>query len=88
VGDYNAFLGKKWKDIFNLSFFYDSTKGWINDPLSFQEDTTSLEGYGFSVQLKETNGFSGRFYMAKPMGNPEPSNDRDPQYYFEFSYNF
>lgn len=88
VGDYNAFSGKKWRDVFNLSFFYDSTKGWINDPLSFQEDDISLEGYGFAIQLKETNGFVGRFYMAKPMGNPDPSNDRDPQYYFEFSYHF
>ncbi len=86
VGDYNAFSGKKWKDIFNLSFFYDATKGWINDPLSFQEKSISLEGYGFAIQLKETHGFVGRFYMAKPMGKPEPSNDREPQYYFELSY--
>ncbi len=86
VGHYNAFSGKKWRDIFNLSFFYDSTQGWINDPLPFQKDDISLEGYGFAIQLKEIYGFTGRFYMAKPMGNPEPSNDRDPQYYFEFSY--
>lgn len=88
VGDYNAFSGKKWRDIFNLSFFYDSTKGWINDPLLFQKDDISLEGYGFAIQLKEINGLVGRFYVAKPLGNPEPSNDREPQYYFEFSYNF
>ncbi|MCW8931018.1 MAG: hypothetical protein OQL19_12365 [Gammaproteobacteria bacterium] len=88
IGDYDAFSGKKWRDLFNLSFFYDSTKGWVNDPLSFQDESISLEGYGFAIQLKEINGFVGRFYMAKPIGNPEPSNDRDPQYYFEFSYNF
>lgn len=88
IGHYNAFSGKKWRDIFNLSFFYDSTKGWINDPLPFQKDDISLEGYGLAIQLKEIYGFLGRFYMAKPMGNPEPSNDRDPQYYFEFSYHF
>ncbi len=88
VGDYNAFAGRKWRDIINLSFFYDSTKGWINDPLSFQKDSIKLEGYGFAVQLKEIYGVLGRFYMAKPVGKPEPSNDRDPQYYFELSYHF
>ncbi len=88
IGDYNAFAGRKWKDIFNLSFFYDTTKGWINDPLTFQEETISLEGYGFAIQLKELYGFVGRLYMAKPMGRPDPSNDRDPQYYFELSYHF
>ena len=88
IGDYPAFSGKKWRDIFNLSFFYDTTKGWINDPLYFQDDDISLEGYGLAIQLKDINDFSGRFYLAKPMGDPDASNDRDPQYYFEFSYNF
>lgn len=88
IGAYSAFSGKKWRDVFNLSLFYDTTKGWINDPIFFQEEDISLEGYGFSIQLKDINGFSGRFYMAKPMGNPEVSNNRDPQYYFESSYNF
>ncbi len=88
IGHYNAFAGRKWQDIFNLSFFYDATKGWNNDPLSFQDNSIKLEGYGFAIQLKELYGVSGRFYMAKAIGKPEPSNDRDPQYYFDVSYQF
>ena len=79
---------RTWGEIFQLSFFLDYAWGEINEPLFGEEETEDFSGGGIGFQFNVPNKFYARFDVATPISDQEPSDDRDPQYFFRMSYTF
>lgn len=71
-----------------VSAFYDYASGELNDPQPNDMDSPTIQGYGLSMQISPKQKYVARLELAFPGGDPEPSNERDPQYYFKFGYQF
>jgi len=60
-----------------------------NSPLvGSQLGSSHLAGAGVGLQFNLPGRVFSRLDVAKPLTDREPSNDRDPQYYFRFGMNF
>ncbi len=85
-----AFQNRTWGELLQFSVFVGSAKGWVNDPLP--SDTTRdvrLSGAGVGAQFTLPGQMLARMSLAKPIGNgPDPSNGRNPQFFFDVRYDF
>jgi hemolysin activation/secretion protein len=84
-----AFGGHTWGQVLQFSLFADYATGAFNQPLlAAQERSVELSGVGGSVQLSVPGRIFTRLDVATPISNRDPSNGRDPQYYFRFGMTF
>lgn len=84
-----AFGGRTWGQMLQLSLFADYAHGQLNDPLLAQQtDSVELAGVGGSIQFSIPGKVFSRLDVATPLTGRDPSNDRDPQYYFRFGMTF
>lgn len=84
-----AFGGRTWGQILQFSIFTDYAHGELNEPLlGSQSSRTELAGAGGAVQFSIPGRVFARVDVATPITEREPSNDRDPQYYFRFGMTF
>ncbi len=79
---------RTWGEIFQLAFFIDYAWGEVNEPLIGEESSEDFYGGGLGLQFNVPNKFYARFDVATPISDQEPSDDRDPQYFFRMSYTF
>ena len=87
--DRPAFGGRTWGQVLQVSLFADYASGQLNKPLiTAQEDKVDLSGAGASLQLNVPGRVFARLDVATPLSGNEPSNGRDPQYYFRFGMTF
>jgi hemolysin activation/secretion protein len=81
-----AFGGKTWGQILQVSLFADYATGRLNLALPGEDDSFDLYGWGGSLQLNLPNRYFARIDVATPLSEQEPSNERDPQYFFRFGF--
>ena len=79
---------RTWGEILQVSLYGDYAYGETNNPRVNEEPTVDYSGYGLGLQFNVPGKFYARFDVASPIGSREPTNDRDPQYYFRMSYTF
>ncbi len=81
--------GYSWGQILQVSLYADYASGELNSPLvPTQDDRFDLAGAGFGVQLSLPGQVFARFDLATPLTDRDPTNGRDPQYYFRFGTTF
>ena len=72
-----------------VSLFVDYASGKLNSPLvGSQVGSSHLAGAGVGLVFNLPGRIFSRLDVATPLTDREPSNDRDPQYYFRFGMNF
>jgi hemolysin activation/secretion protein len=81
-----AFSGRTWGQIFQVSFFVDHAAGRLTEALPGESDHAALSGAGFAVQLNVPGRVFARLDVARPLGDEEPTNGRDPQFFFRFGF--
>jgi hemolysin activation/secretion protein len=81
-----AFDGRSWGQIFQVSLFVDYATGKLNQSLPGEQSDLDLSGWGAALQLSAPQGFFARLDVATPMSPEEPSNGRDPQYFFRLGF--
>lgn len=81
-----AFGGRTWGQIFQVSLFADYATGKLNEALPGEDDSLDLSGCGIGVQFNVPGSYFARLDVATPISSHEPSNDRDPQYFFRFGF--
>lgn len=88
--------GEPWGDVFKLSFFLDYGAGALNDPLQSDvlEGNASVDllGAGIGLQFLLPR-LTMRLDLSRPVDlflddAPDPSNNRDPQFYFRIRYSY
>ena len=67
-----------WGRAITVSFFVDHASGWLNNPLDNEDESIALSGAGLGLGFN-TSRFSMNMSLATPLGDREPSNERDPQ---------
>jgi len=77
--------GKTLGDIFQVSMFIDAAGGWLNEPASASQEFDNASGIGMGLRL-DLDSFNAHLQIATPLTDKKTTNDRDPQYYLEFSY--
>ncbi len=82
-----AAKGKLFEDL-QFSVFYDYATGELNNPLVNDVKTPKLKGAGISMQITPQQKYLARLEISKPLGGPNPSNDRSIQYFFKLGYLF
>jgi len=85
--DWPAFGNRTWGELLTVALFVDYATGSLNDPLASDVEQVTLKGVGAGLRFRYGD-FNGRFDFATPVGDEEPSNGRDPQYFFELNYGF
>lgn len=85
--DWQGVGNKKWGEILDAVLFVDYGKGWLNDPLASDRESISLSGIGAGLRF-HLQRFNAKFEFATPLGNEDPGNGRDPQYFFEMNFGF
>lgn len=92
MADIQAFGGKTWGELVQLSFFYDVAFGRLNDPTTQEirdgTDTQNLKGAGLSLSFNLPDKFATRLTFANQIGDPRPTNKRSPQVWLDFNYMF
>lgn len=81
-----AFGGRTWGQIFQVSLFVDYATGRLTEALPGEDDTIDLSGWGVALQFNVPNGYFARVDVATPLSQAEPTNERDPQYFFRFGF--
>ncbi len=81
-----AFGGKTWGQLLQFSLFADYATGKLNLALPGEDDSIDLYGWGGAVQFNLTNRYFARIDVATPLSEQEPTNERDPQYFFRFGF--
>jgi len=81
-----AFWGHTWGQILQASLFVDYATGRLNEVLAGEEDRIDLSGWGVALQLNVPNKFFARVDVATPISSHDPSNGRDPQYFFRLGF--
>ncbi|HEY4366771.1 MAG TPA: ShlB/FhaC/HecB family hemolysin secretion/activation protein [Steroidobacteraceae bacterium] len=81
-----AFGGHTWGQILQASLFVDYAAGRLNQALPGEQDHIDLSGYGVALQLSVPNQFFARIDIATPISSADPSNGRDPQYFFRLGF--
>lgn len=80
--------GKTWGELLQVALFYDIGWGSRNEPLRSEDKAIVLDGYGFSVQFNNPDSFAAKLAIGFPISDPEPINDREPQYWLDFNLPF
>jgi hemolysin activation/secretion protein len=84
-----AFGNTTWGQALQFSLFVDYANGSLNSPLvASQSGSSHLAGAGIGVQFSLPGRVFSRLDVATPLTDLEPSNHRDPQYYFRLGMNF
>jgi hemolysin activation/secretion protein len=81
-----AFGGKTWGQLLQVSLFADYAMGKLNLALPGEEDEIDLSGWGVGIQFNLTNRYFARVDVATAISPEEPTNERDPQYFFRFGF--
>jgi hemolysin activation/secretion protein len=81
-----AFWGRSWGQILQASVFVDYATGRLNQVLSGEDDRIDLSGWGVALQLSVPGRFFARVDVATPLSSQDPSNGRDPQYFFRLGF--
>ncbi len=90
----NCFYVPKWmscnaptklSEALRLSLFVDFAEGWLNDARSGQADHQAVTGIGVGLKFEARN-LRMNLSLATPVGSPVPSNDHDPQIFFNIAY--
>lgn len=81
-----AFGGRTWGQIFQASVFVDYATGRLTEALAGEAKSIDLSGWGAALQLNVPNGLFARVDVATPISNEEPTNGRDPQYFFRLGF--
>lgn len=84
--DAEAFDGRTWGDILQISLFLDYAKGW-NENAIFNDDRVELSGYGLGLRFN-LDPILARFTVSEKLSQLHPSDDDQPQFYFDVSYKF
>ena len=79
---------RTWGEIFQVSLFADYGWGELIEPLANENARPELYGAGIGFQFNIPNRFFARLDVASPLSDPEPTDGRDPQYFFRMSYTF
>lgn len=77
-----AFGGRSWGQIFQVSLFVDYATGRLTEALAGEEERIDLSGWGAALQVNMPDRFFARVDVATPISKEEPTNGRDPQYFF------
>lgn len=80
-----AFGGRSWGQVLQVSLFADYASGELNEVLPGEDDRADLFGAGIGLQMSLPGRFFARLDVARPFGAEEPSNGRDPQFFFRLS---
>jgi len=88
IGDKDAFGGKTWGEVVQLSLFLDYAKGYKNDALSSDIDKAELTGTGIGLRIAPYDGLEGNITFATQVGGDDASNKRDPQIFVDLIYQF
>jgi hemolysin activation/secretion protein len=84
-----AFGNHTWGQVLQFSLFADYAHGEMNKPLaSVQDSSVNLAGAGFAVQFSLPGQVFTRLDVATPLTDRQPSNGRDPLFYFRFGMTF
>ncbi|MEJ0035890.1 MAG: ShlB/FhaC/HecB family hemolysin secretion/activation protein [Gammaproteobacteria bacterium] len=84
-----AFGNTTWGQALQVSLFVDYANGSLNSPITpSQPGSSHLAGAGVGVQFSLPGRVFSRLDVATPLTDREPSNHRDPQFYFRFGMNF
>lgn len=87
--DVPAFANRTWGELLQFSLFYDSAIGRNNEPLVTEPDEfVSYQGLGWQLRFNMPNQIESRLMMAWPIGAREPTNERTPQVWADFTYRF
>jgi hemolysin activation/secretion protein len=87
--DKPAFRNLTWGQVLQVSVFADYGIGWLNDSIEASSDEfTNMSAAGAALQLSIPGELLTRLQVATPLEDREPSNDRDPQVFFEVTYQF
>lgn len=81
-----AFGGRTWGQILQVSLFVDYATGRLTEALPGEADSIDLSGWGAALQLNVPNRYFARVDVATPLSEEEPTNGRDPQYFFRFGF--
>lgn len=84
--DHPAFWGKTWSELLQFSLFGDWTRGWNHN--ATDNDLVELSGIGAGVRFQVPKKFSSRMTIASRTTNNVPSNNREPQVFFDLTYQF
>jgi hemolysin activation/secretion protein len=81
-----AFGGRTWGQLLQFSLFADYATGKLNLVLPGEKEEIDLYGWGAAVQFNLARRYFARVDVATPLSDEEPSNRRDPQYFFRFGF--
>jgi hemolysin activation/secretion protein len=74
-----------WKQALSFSLFVDHAAGQRNNPLDNEEEFSELSGAGIGLNF-ETPALMVKMTLAKPLGDVEPSNEEDPQFFMSLQW--
>ena len=83
-----AFGGRTWGEILQVSVYADYGWGRINSALASQNKEVDLAGIGIGATLRLPSTFFIRADVATPLTSIDATNDRDPQFWLSAGYQF
>lgn len=75
----------KLSEALRLSVFADFAEGWLNNARANELDHQAVTGIGIGLKFAARN-LRMNLSLATPVGSPTPSNDHDPQVFFNLAY--
>ncbi|MEX2482028.1 MAG: ShlB/FhaC/HecB family hemolysin secretion/activation protein [Gammaproteobacteria bacterium] len=88
IADQAAFGNRTWGELLQLSFFYDIATGKLNSALPTEKASENFQSVGFALSFNNPKVFSGRITIATPIGDPDPQNGKEPQYWVDLNFFF
>lgn len=88
IADQPAFGNRTWGELMQLSFFYDMGAGKLNGSLANEDRSENYKSVGFALSFNNPKVFSGKISIASPIGDPEPENEKQPQYWVDLNFFF
>jgi hemolysin activation/secretion protein len=88
IADQPAFGNRTWGELMQLSFFYDMAAGKLNSALANEKQSENFKSVGFALSFNNPQVFSSKITIATPIGQPEPENDKHPQYWVDLNFFF
>lgn len=88
IADQPAFGNRTWGELMQLSFFYDMATGKLNSALPTEKQSENFESVGFALSFNNPKVFSGKITIATPLGDPDPENGKEPQYWVDLNFFF
>lgn len=91
IGDQTAFGEWRWRDLLQLSVFYDHSSGTKNDPLLSEVDGWfQLSTLGVGVRFGIPDQLTSRLQFALPLIDESGNDDEEaqPRLWFDLAWNF